>query len=186
MIGSTCILPFPFSYNYDRLFIAGASGSGKTFLTKKILRCLDKKHYKYAVLTMGKEYSPARTFDVGYDPVKAVEQFCMYGVEHAPITLVFEDLPTLFFTPKPPKIFQMLLVRGRHLGVGFIFITHSTTRIPTIILSNTNKYVFFKILDTRQLAVFSIPELEKHLLPLKQYQFYYYDRDTGQNGIFKA
>ena len=184
MIIDKCNIPFPFVYNYDRLFIVGTSGSGKTYLTQKICKCLQKDGYQYAVLTHGNEYNRKYTYDIGYDVQKAIENFTIYGVEHAPITLIFEDIPTLFYSPAIPKVFQMLLVRGRHMGIGFIFISQTTRRIPTLILANSNKYVLFKILDDRQLSLLNIPNLKEKLLNLKKYEFFYYDKDTGKE--FKA
>jgi len=179
-----CSLPISFSYNYDRLFIVGMSGSGKTFLTQKIVKCLEKNEYRYAVLTHGKEYNVKNMYDIGYDTLKAIENFVIYGVQKAPITLIFEDVPTLFYSPSIPKVFQMLLLRGRHMGIGFIFISQSTRRIPTLILANSNKYVLFKILDYRQLSVLNLPDLQTKLLALKKYEFYFYDKDSGTE--FKA
>jgi len=184
IINKSCKLPISFNYNYDRLFIAGASGSGKTYLTQKITKCLQYEGFNYAVITHGNEYNKKYTYDIGYDVQKAIENFVIYGVEHAPITLIFEDVPTLFYSPSIPKVFQMLLLRGRHMGIGFIFITQTTRRIPTLILANSNKYVLFKILDDRQLSLLNIPDLQNKLSNLQKYEFYYYNKDNGEE--FKA
>ncbi len=183
-----CSIPFSFKYNYDRLLVYGMSGSGKTYLVKKIIECLREEGYHYKVFNGNiADYNKNDLFDtVMYDPLKSINDFMQYAIQNAPITLVFEDITTIFYSTKIPRLFQALLFTGRRIGIGFIFITHRVRRVPSIILSNSNKIVLFKPSDKRDLDVLAIPDITKNVYELQKYQFIFYNVENGDYYIAKV
>lgn len=176
-----CNLPFKFRYNYDRLLVYGMSGSGKTYLVKRILECMDGNGYRYKILNGNlTDYDKKHIFElIDFDMHKTLKEFIKYGVENAPITLIFEDLTTIFYDNYIPKILQATLYVGRKIGLGFIFVTHRLRRIPSIIPSNSNKVIIFKPTDLRDLQILAIPNISKNIYELTGHQFIYYDNERG-------
>ena len=188
MFNHNCRIPFSYRYNYDRLLIYGLSGSGKTYLTRKIIECLKEKGYRYKVLNGNTiDYQKDELFEmINFDMHKTLNEFVKYGVMNVPITLIFEDLTTIFYDNYIPKILQATIYTGRRIGIGFIFITHRLKRIPTIIPMNANKVIVFKPTDLRDLQILAIPNIQKNIYYLKQHQFIYYDVERGNYYIAKV
>jgi len=181
MFYSKCNIPFKFIYNYDRLLIYGMSGSGKTYLVKKIIECMRSQSYNYKVFNGNPiDYNKNDLFEtITFDPIKSLKDFMIYAVKNAPITLVFEDLTTIFYSNDYPKLFQYLLFTGRRIGIGFIFITHRIKRIPSIIITNSNKVIVFKPSDLRDLDTLAIPKISKNIYQLNKHEFIFYNVENG-------
>ena len=186
--GNKCDFPFHFKYNYDRLLIYGMSGSGKTYLVKRITECLKSNGYKYKVLNGNYiDYNKDEVFDiVDFDMHKTLNEFLRMGVREAPITLIFEDLTTIFYDSYVPKILQATLFVGRKIGIGFIFITHRLRRIPTVIPENSNKIILFRPTDLRDIQILAIPDVAKNINLLGKHQFIYFSHEDGKYYIAKA
>ncbi len=170
-----------FKYNYDRMLVVGRSGSGKTTFVHYLLKNVPK----YIVLTQKiDDLYPKKHIRILNDDIdKSINDFISEGIRKAPITLVFEDLPSYLYSSKLPKLFRYVLINGRHIGIGLIFISQRFYTIPVLVRVQSNLHVYFAsaLGDYNEL-----PDSIKNMVtPLKQYEYIMANYDTGQISINK-
>lgn len=172
-------------YNYDRLLVIGMSGSGKSYFVNELMDQVSKR-YKYRVFSMKlNDHYPRKNVYIpqSEDLEQEIDEFVKYGLLHAPITLVWEDLPNyLFNVKKMPILFKRYLIMGRQVGIGHVFISQKLKGIPTLIPMQCNKYAIFKTVDLRDFQMLRLPNIDV-LTSLNLYHFLYYDLDTGMEKI---
>ncbi len=107
-----------------------------------------------------------------------MNDFIIEGIKKAPITLVFEDLPSYIYTSNLPRMFRYLLINGRHIGLGAIFISQRFYTIPVLVRVQSNIHVYFSSTIDDYIDI-PRPYLEK-IKELKQYQYVMVNYDTGE------
>ena len=170
-----------FKYNYDRILVIGRSGSGKTYFVYNLLKHVPN----YLVLTQKQNdyYSKKHIILLDYDIEESVNNFIIQGIQRAPITLVFEDLPSYIYTSKLPEKFRYALINGRHIGIGMIFISQRYRAIPVLIRVQSNIHVYFQSAkDDYMLLPISI---RQYLEQLKEHEALIVNYDTGQMWLKK-
>ena len=163
------------NYNYDRILIIGRSGSGKTSLVYS----LTKKLPNYLVLTQKTDdfYPKKHIRLLGDDIDKSVNDFIKEGIKKSPITLIFEDLPSYIYTSNLPEMFRKMLINGRHIGIGMIFISQRYYTIPVLVRVQSNIHIYFQssIDDYSSVS----PDIYRIIDSLGQYQYCIVNYDNG-------
>ncbi len=173
-------------WNYDRLFVLGRSGSGKSTLVASMIRAARAPYLVFAPdATDARKglYSPDRvaTFS-GREPLDDLDDFIIEAFKHAPITIVIEDLPAIFYRNEVTSVFRNALLTARKFGVGFIFVTQKLKGVPTIIPASCNKMFVSNVDDTREIDVIRSFDIS-HLERLNKFEFLYVDRETGELAV---
>jgi len=164
-----------FHYNYDRLLVIGRSGSGKTRFISQLLRNVPN----YLVLTqkVNDFYPKSKIILLNADIEQSVNDFILKGIKKAPITLVFEDLPSYIYTSNLPELFRKVLINGRQIGIGLIFISQRYKTIPVLVRVQSNIHVYFQSAkDDYMILPYSY---RQYLDKLKQYEALIVNYDTG-------
>ncbi len=163
------------------MLIIGRSGSGKTTFVHHLLKSVPN----YLVLTQKRDdlYPKDRIRLLSDDIEKSVNDFINEGIKRAPITLVFEDLPSYIYTTTLPRKFRYMLINGRHIGLGAIFISQRFYTIPVLVRVQSNIHVYFaSTLDD----YIDIPKLYlEQIMQLKQYEFFMVNYDNGETIIHR-
>ena len=165
-----------FQYNYDRMLVIGRSGSGKTYFVFQLLKHVPN----YLVLTQKQNdyYPKNHIILLDYDIEESVNNFIIEGIKKAPITLVFEDLPSYIYSSKLPEKFRYVLINGRHIGIGMIFISQRYRAIPVLVRVQSNIHVYFQSAkDDYMLLPLSI---RQYLEQLKEHEALIVNYDTGK------
>lgn len=170
------------NYNYDRILIIGRSGSGKTTLVNDIVG----KIPNYMVLTqkMDDIYPKKRIRLLGDDIDKSVNKFIIEGIKKAPITLIFEDLPSYIYTSNLPVMFRKMLINGRHIGVGMIFISQRYYTIPVLVRVQSNIHIYFQSSIDDYISI--PPDIYNVVKSLNKYDYCIVNYDDGYIGTGKT
>jgi len=165
-----------FNYNYDRMLVIGRSGSGKTKFVSDLLKSVPN----YQVLTqkVSDFYPKSKIVLLGDDIQQSVNDFIKKGIKKAPITLVFEDLPSYIYTSNLPEMFRKILINGRHIGIGLIFISQRYKTIPVLVRVQSNIHVYFQSVSDDYIT---LPlYYREYLNNLNQYEALIVNYDTGE------
>jgi len=170
-----------FQYNYDRMLVIGRSGSGKTYFVSQLLKHVPN----YLVLTQkSNDYYPKNHIILlNYDIEESVNNFIIEGIKRAPITLVFEDLPSYIYGNTLPEKFRFALINGRHIGIGMIFISQRYRAIPMLIRVQSNIHVYFQ--SAKDDYMLLSPSIRHYIDLLKEHQALIVNYDNGKMWLKK-
>jgi len=182
----------------EHVFIAGRTGSGKTYLARNYLAryphvyCLDTKgtldwpevaEEEVAVCTHLSEVIGAKAPKVIYQPVfeelneevfNEFFRFCYFkGDNIVYVDEVMSICPNAF---KMPDYFRAILTRGRELNVACWTLTQRPASIPLITMSEATHFFVFalNLLKDRQRLV-EVTTCEELSSQPGKYQFWYYN-----------
>lgn len=176
-------------WNYDRVFVLGRSGSGKSTLVSTMIRTARAPYLVFAPdATDARKglYAQDRvmTFS-GREPLEDLDDFIIEAFKNAPISIVIEDLPSIFYRNEVTKVFRNALLTARKFGIGFIFVSQKLKGIPTIIPASCNKMFVSNVDDTREIDVIRSFDI-RHLERLNKFEFLYVDRETGELAVMNT
>ena len=168
-----------FKYNYDRILVIGRSGSGKTKFISELLK--DVPNYLVLTQKISDFYPKSKIVLLNDNIEESVNEFIKKGIKKAPITLVFEDLPSYIYSSKLPELFRKILINGRQIGIGLIFISQRYKSIPVLVRVQSNIHIYFQSVNDDYIT---LPNYYRNLLGnLKQYECLIVNYDTGETYI---
>nr|ACD75443.1 AMDV5_3 [uncultured virus] len=163
-------------YNYDRILVIGRSGSGKTRFISELLK--DVPNYLVLTQKVNDYYLKRHIILLNNNIEESINDFIHKGIKNAPITLIFEDLPSYIYTSRLPHQFQNILLTGRHIGIGCIFISQRYRTIPVLLRTQSNIHIYFQsAIDDYSILPKSVRD---KLYALKQYESLIYNYDNGE------
>ena len=179
----------------DIFCILGKRGSGKSEIAKHFLRQMDKSEYPILIMDVNNEYSKnefenaviykTKTLDdyfSGYDrKISAFIESNNSGM------LVFEDADVLISQNKLPMPIYDLIIRGRHKGMGCMFLFRRANNIHKQLLYNSHHIFIPKTTlpnDVGYLGEY-IPGADEIIPFLPKYEFFQYEFDTEERHIVK-
>jgi len=164
-----------YNYKLDRILVVGRSGSGKTRFISGLLKSVPQ----YLVLTqkLVDYYPRGHIVLLGDDIEESINKFVEKGIQKAPITLVFEDVPSYIYTSRLPTMLRKILINGRHIGVGLIFISQRYKTVPVLIRVQSNIHIYFQSVSDDYITM---PIYHRNYLnTLQQYEALVVNFDTG-------
>lgn len=187
----------------EHVFIAGRTGSGKTWFARKYLAgyenvvCLDTKGTtvwdevpaeQQTLITRFADIGSVKTPKIIYrpDPEEMNEDFYdafFKWVYYRRNTIVWIDEVMSISTPyNIPFHYKACLTRGRELGIGVWSLTQRPTGIPILTMSEAKHFIIFdlnmpndraRISDITGMPEFAVAPSVRH----GKYTFWYFDVD---------
>lgn len=184
----------------EHVFVAGRTGSGKTYLTRKYLAgykhvvVLDTKgkiewpeipEEEKTLVTKLSELEKAQTPKIIYRPNWSELDFAYYDaffqwVYARQNTIVWVD-EVMSICPNPLKIpsyYKACLTRGRELGIGVWSLTQRPAGIPLVVMSEATHFFVFELNmkeDRKRLT--EITGMVQFMQKPKKYHFWYYNSE---------
>ena len=179
----------------DLFCFLGKRGSGKSELAKHFLHKMDQQNYPILILDVNDEYKKdeftnakiykSKTLD---DYIKNyADQINRFINSNNSGMIVFEDADVLISQSKLPMPIYDLIIRGRHKGMGCMFLFRRANNIHKQLLYNSHHIFIPKTTlpnDVQYLGEY-IPDSEKIIPHLEKYQFFQYEFDTEERYIVK-
>jgi hypothetical protein len=187
----------------DRVAVIGSSGSGKTFLSKRMLPYDGKR---IIVVDPKRTFKPApnqvmpvikdiahisrQTFFVfqpkltQYDDMEVYDRLLKHAYNVGNITLYIDDLAGICDSPSSyPKAMKLCYNLGRERNVNIISCLQRPMHVPGYIWANTEHYFIFNVpLESDRKKLLGIipayDPMKIHKAP--KYSFGYYHRDTPE------
>lgn len=186
----------------DRVFVVGTTGSGKSFLLRKLSAAqpyvivLDPKHqwtwgqerpaYGPGIITnrldlvMRWDEPAPVVYRPPYDEQRAgCPEFFMWLFERRNTICVVDEVISITPPVNIPREFAICIQQGRSRNVGLWMATQRPSRIPIPILSESEHHCVFRLRhpkDLRRMAEYTDPIVEDE--PATGHDFWYYnDRD---------
>lgn len=179
----------------DIFCILGKRGSGKSEIAKHFLRQMDKSEYPILIMDVNNEYSKNEFENSVIYKTKGLEDYftgyerkisAFIGSNNSGM-LVFEDADVLISQNKLPMPIYDLIIRGRHKGMGCMFLFRRANNIHKQLLYNSHHIFIPKTTlpnDVQYLGEY-IPDSEKIIPHLEKYQFFQYEFDSEERYIVK-
>jgi len=193
----------------EHVFIAGKTGTGKTWLTRKYLAgyknvvCLDTKGVTpwpevksdVTIITKLSDIDRVETPKIIYRPIANEMNETFYNalfrwVYFRRNTIVWVDEVMSIGTPyRMPFFYKACLTRGRELGVGVWSLTQRPSGIPTLAMSEATHFMIFDLnmpQDRLKIAeITGMPEfLVKPSARYDKYTFWYHN--VEKNAVVPA
>ena len=172
----------------DQIVIGGKKGSGKTNLTKTIVKWLLTQGCPVVIIDPLLEY---REFEsqgatIKYIQYGNVAQFNTYIKElfnKFKGFLVIDEADGFF--PNKTNLMtpsRTLIHLGRHYGIGSMYVTRRLSNLHTDVISQTGKLFLFRLYagaDAQYLNNAQLGEIVDPVFNLEKYWFVSYDADTS-------
>lgn len=187
----------------ERLFSAGKTGSGKSFLTTRMMKginrliFIDPKHeHKFDEATVFKDFYSAANWILGHrktknffihikppDPMEAdVNHFCKAVFSVGNMTVVFDEVGE-FCYPRAAKWHRQLMRQGRARGIGCWNLSQRPAYIDMYLISEAEHKVIFQLTTQKDRERISgMIDVDKDTLKSqlrKLYHFYYDHTNKG-------
>lgn len=188
----------------DRMFIVGTTGSGKSYLARKLAAPLpyvivvDPKHtwdweqepapYGRGIVTRDlddllrwDEPGPI-VYRPGYDDLRAgLPSFFQWVFWRGNTLVVIDEVASITSPSVLPRDFAIVVQQGRQRTVGLWLLTQRPSRIPIPILSESEHHCIFRLrhpADLKRMAEYTDPLVEND--PARGHDFWYYNDRTQQ------
>ena len=146
----------------DRTVLVGTTGSGKTTLARQLLDSYPVvvvhdakgllKWPDYRVLTNWRELTRAREAKLIYRPSakelrSELDQECFFRwiYTRRNTVLYVDEVYSIAYRDELPPSYFACLTRGRERGIGILSATQRPTKIPNVILSESEHYFLFRL-----------------------------------------
>lgn len=124
----------------DRILLLGESGTGKTYIAKKIVESAPQRIICTPHADEWKQ-EPNRVVTMNE---QALLEAIGKGLDEGNLVMVLDDLDvTIKKTERDPRL-NYLLMGPRHRGIGWVIISRRTTDLPTLIFKQANKVYIFQ------------------------------------------
>lgn len=183
----------------DRVIFLGKTGSGKTYLAKKLIKqykrvvVYDAKHelgelttedYITSNLSELKEIIQEHNFLTVYQPFdldkESFDGFCKTVFNRGNLTLFFDEISYISLTQE--GYFNKILRMGRSRGIGCWLCAQRPSWIDQFILSEAEHYFIFQMqlkADRQKICGVLGEEAEDKINSLKKYHFLYFNYHQG-------
>jgi hypothetical protein len=194
----------------DRVFVVGTTGSGKTYLLRKLAApqayvvVLDPKHQwewgkerlphgpgvitnKFQVLEEWEEPSPI-VYRPSYDEAReGCPEFFRWLFTRGNTICVIDEVLSITPPVNIPRDFAICIQQGRSRNVALWMATQRPSRIPIPILSESEHHCVFRLRhpnDLKRMAEYTDPIVEER--PARDHNFWYYNDRTQELYLLNA
>lgn len=195
----------------DRMFVVGTTGSGKSYLLRKLAAPLpyvvvvDPKHQwdwedtrpagsrglvtsKLEEVMDWEEPEPV-VYRPGYvEAREGIPEFFLWVFLRGNTLVVIDEVMSLLSSPSVlPRDFGIVIQQGRSRNIGLWMATQRPSRIPIPVLSESEHHCIFRLRhpnDLRRMAEYTDPIVEQR--PARGHQFWYYNDRTQQIALLDA
>jgi DNA helicase HerA-like ATPase len=177
----------------ERVFIAGQSRSGKSYLARSILRQFSRLIVLDSKGDLG-DWGLEEASDGGWKrlekgqaarlrvskPVGAPQQYWIDAMvrayEAGNDVIYIDEVSQIFRTPDPPDVVWDIWQRGGVFGVGGFAASQRPSSIPLIMMSEANHFFMFRLnllRDRKRMAEFMGDEVVAGIPPGDRHGFFY-------------
>lgn len=176
----------------DVLTVCGRRGSGKSNLTKTLIKFLVNSRCPVMVVDPLQEH---REFDrlgvinkyIPYGDQQGFDDFLQTIIGKWKGMLVIDEADGYFPNRKNLLPYQKTLIHlGRHYGLGMLFVTRRLSNLHTDVISQTSKLFSFRLFagaDANYLSLMQLEELIEPIWNLEKYSYVFYDSEQGEINV---